>query len=175
MKKIVVGFITLIIILITILFQLNVLGQVPFAGVVPNIGIVLITAIAISAGSFVGGITGFFYGLLIDIICGRFIGLNILLYLSLGIASGYLINRVSRDNKMSLAIMVIVGTIAFEVVNCLCVFLMQNNSFSFSRLIYILFFEELYNLFLTVVFFRSFMLWGEVLNKSRNNYYSLVQ
>ena len=60
MKKIVVGFITLIIILITILFQLNVLGQVPFAGVVPNIGIVLITAIAISAGSFVGGITGFF-------------------------------------------------------------------------------------------------------------------
>ena len=76
---------------------------------------------------------------------------------------------------MSLAIMVIVGTIAFEVVNCLCVFLMQNNSFSFSRLIYILFFEELYNLFLTVVFFRSFMLWGEVLNKSRNNYYSLVQ
>lgn len=175
MKKIVVSVITLIIILITILFQLNILGLVPLAGVVPNIGIVLISAIAISAGSFIGGITGFLYGLFIDVTCGRFIGLNILLYLILGVASGHLNNKVSKDNKLSLAIMVIVGTLVFEIIYSLCIYLMSNNSFSFVKLVYVIFFEEIYNLFLTFVFFRLFMLWGEVLNKSRNNYYSLVQ
>ena len=71
MKKFYVGLITFLVMLLVIIIQINLINSLPLWGIVANIGICMISAFGISAGKFVGGIVGFFYGLFIDLLFSR--------------------------------------------------------------------------------------------------------
>lgn len=70
-KKILVGFIVFILILICIGVQMNFLNYIPLFGVSANIGIIFITGIGLLTGKLPGALTGAIYGLLIDILYGK--------------------------------------------------------------------------------------------------------
>ena len=67
--------------MILILFlQSNFLNEFSLYGIIPNAGIVLVCALGIVSGEFVGGLSGVVYGMFVDIAFGKTIGLFLLLY-----------------------------------------------------------------------------------------------
>ena len=117
-----------------------------------------------------GGVTGAFYGLLIDTFCGKTLGVYFALFLILGAISGLFKNKISTNNKLSLAFMIIFGTVMIETIY------VWFNKLSFGidvTLLYylkVVFLEIIYNMFLTYILFNPFIFWGEIINRSRNAY-----
>ena len=173
MKKPVVFLITMLITILFLLMQINFLNTLPAFGIISNIGIVLISAIGITAGSNSGGLLGAFYGIVIDAFFSKTLGIFFLLYILVGIISGYLKNNISKDNKMSLALMVVINTLMFELSLCFFTCYLYGTPFNFLFLLKVIIIEELYNIFLTYIFFRPLIYWGEIINRSRDSYYLL--
>ncbi len=127
----------------------------------------------IISGSTIGGVCGAFYGLLCDIFFGKTIGINITMYLLIGISAGYFKNIISKDNQLSLVLMVSISTFLFEMAMAFVSCFLYNYDFRTMYFLKIVFFEEIYNIFLTYVFFWPLAMWGEAINRSKDSYYLL--
>ncbi len=173
MRKFLVIFWTIIAFIVIVAVQKNVLEQIPLFGICPNIGTVLVCAIAIISGTQVGGVFGFFYGFIMDISYGRTLGINTLIFLLIGIVSGLLNNKMSKDSKISLEVFVLASTIVLEVVTAGFMTLFYDVDIPFLYFARMILIEILYNLFLSFVFYRTFTAWGEQLNKIKKSYYVL--
>lgn len=173
MKKFLIVIITFIIIYISILFQMNFLNSIPLVGVTANIGIILVSGLGLLSGKFVGGMTGGVYGLIIDICFGRCIGLYTVLYTLVGIISGYLNKSFSKGNKISMIMLILICTAFFEIVVYLFNILLNNFELDLKVIFSKLILESIYNVFLTVLFFKPIMFYGDILNKTKNSYYLL--
>ncbi len=51
--------------------------------------------------------------------------------------------------------------------------LLYGFDFEFLYFVKVVLLEIIYNIFIGYVFYKPFMLWGEVINRSRKGYYSL--
>ena len=163
----------MLIIIAAMMIQINLLNNFKILGVIPNIGIVLVCALGIVDGTHVGGVTGLVYGLIVDINFGKSVGVFMMLYLIIGVIAGYLKNKISKDNKLSLVFMVLITTIIFELINCGVSVMLYGTEFSFIYLMKVIFIEEAYNMFITFVLFRPLIYWGEYINRSMDSYYLL--
>ncbi len=56
MKKFLVGIITSIIIILSLIIQINLINTLPLFGIVANLGICVVSAFGVSAGKYVCGI-----------------------------------------------------------------------------------------------------------------------
>ena len=65
MKKLFVGVITALIIVLSLIIQINLINTLPLFGIVANLGICIICAFGVSAGKYIGGVTR----LLLWIVC----------------------------------------------------------------------------------------------------------
>lgn len=164
---------TFIIIFLTILLQMCFLNCIPLAGVIANAGIVLVTGLGLVTGSFIGGITGCVYGIIIDVSFGRNIGLYTALYTLVGFVSGYLNKSFSKGNKISMIMLMLICTSIFEVLTYLFNILFNGFDLNIKVLITKLVFESIYNTILTILFFKPIMFYGDLLNKTKNSYYLL--
>ncbi len=173
MKKVIVAFVTFLIILLLILIQHNFLNSFPLFGVYSNIGILFICVIGIIAGEYVGLAVGGVYGLLQDISFGRSLGESLIPFLIIGFIAGVFKKMISLDNQISLLLLIIFLTIVFEVVEALMFSILYGAQLEIMHLIKVIILEVIYNMFLGYVFYKPFMLWGEVINRSRKSYYSL--
>ncbi len=95
------------------------------------------------------------------------------LYSIIGIASGYVRNQISKDNRLSLIFMVVTSTIVFEFISICFNVMAFNIDFSFVYLLKVILIEVCYNMFITFMLFRPLMFWGEIINRSRDSYYLL--
>ena len=170
MKRLLVWLSTFLFIILIILFQINFLDKISLFTVIPSIGVVFVSAIGIVSGANVGGFVGGTYGLLVDTFCGKALGIYFFLYLVLGVISGLFKNKMSTNNKLSLAFMVVFGTAFVETSYVLLNKIAYRIDVSMFSFLKVLLLEEIYNLILTYILFRSFMLWGEIINRSKNIY-----
>ena len=83
-KKILVGFIVFLFLWLAIILQINFLNQIPLFGVTANIGIVIIVGIGLLADRIPGLLVGGTYGLMIDTLFGKSIGIYFAIYALLG-------------------------------------------------------------------------------------------
>ena len=173
MKKIVITLVVFLIIMISLLIQINLLNIIPLFGVVANIGIVLIVGLSLMSGKLVGGLVGGAYGLLVDVIFGKIIGINILLYALMGILTGHISNGFSKDNKTSMVMVVSIATVLFELSSVSLLAFLQNGEINIIRTLIIIALEVVYNITLTLIFNKGIVAIGEMINKSKNSYYLL--
>ena len=173
MKKVIVGFVTFLMILLLIIIQNNFLNEFPLFGVYSNVGILFICVIGIVAGEYVGLAVGGVYGLLQDISFGRSLGESLVSFLIIGICAGYLKKMISLDNQLSLILIIVVLTFLFEIIQMLTFGLLYGFDFEILYFVKVVLLEIIYNIFIGYVFYKPFMLWGEVINRSRKGYYSL--
>lgn len=115
MKKVWISIIVFLIMWLSILLQINWFNVVTLAGTVANLGIVIVVAIGLMCDKTIGGIIGFVYGLMLDIVCGKSIGIYLLSYMLLGLVSGKIGKGFSKDNKTTLIAMVGISTLVFEI------------------------------------------------------------
>ncbi len=95
------------------------------------------------------------------------------LYFAVGIASGFVKTKISKDNRLSLIFMVITSTIAFEIISNIFNMAIYGIEFEILYLLKVVIIEVLYNMFITYMLFRPLMYWGEMINRSRDGYYLL--
>ncbi len=173
MRKFVTALIIVFVIFILLFLQINLLNVIPLLGVVANIGIVFVTGIGLMSGKLVGGLTGACYGLIVDIIFGKFIGINTLLYTVTGIFTGQISNGFSKDNKTAMIVIVSISTILFEIVNVFLLQLLTEASFGMISTLTTILLETLYNMLITLMLHRFIVELGDIINKSKNSYYLL--
>lgn len=173
MRKFVTVLIVVFVIFISLFLQINLLNVVPLLGVVANIGIVLVTGIGLMSGKLVGGLTGACYGLFVDIIFGKFIGIDILLYTVTGIFTGQISNGFSKDNKTAMIVIVSISTILFEIANIFLLRILTGASFEIVSVLTTILLETLYNMLITLILHRFIVGLGDIINKSKNSYYLL--
>lgn len=173
MKKILLGFVTFLIICVSILFQINLLSAIPLAGVMANLGIVLIGGLGLVSGKLIGGLSGFTYGILVDIAIHRTLGIYALFYTLTGILAGFLNHNFSKENKLSMVMLTLIVTLIFESGIYFCNILLRQFEFELLSFLLILILEAAYNMLLTVLLFKPITFLGDLLNRCKNSYYLL--
>ena len=170
-------FYTVLIIILTILIslsiQINFLNMIPLFGVVANLGIIVIVGFGLMNGKIIGGLTGALYGLLTDITFCKIIGINLFLYTIVGLITGQISSKFSKDNKTSMVMIVVVTTAIFELIHCILLNIITGSSISFFRMIIIISIEVAYNFLITAILHKFIVGLGEIINKSKSSYYLL--
>lgn len=101
--------------LIIYFLQVNVFSYITIAGIKPNLLVIYILCIGLFANSYVGVGMGVFFGLLLDLLYGRVIGISAIMFCIIGYLGSYFDKNFSKDNKITIILMVIGSTIIFEL------------------------------------------------------------
>lgn len=171
MKK----FSTIILLILTyfIIFflQANLFQEFTIAGVMPNLFVIYILFIGLSANVTMGLSFGVIGGLMIDLIYGKTVGVTAFMLCVIGYLGAYFDQNFSKENKITIIIMVAISTIIFEV-GCYMI-----NSVILGFEVEILYFtkilciEVIYNLLLTILFYPVFQKIGHSIDRTfkKNN------
>ena len=172
-RKILVGFLIFLLIWICLFSQINFFNRIPLWGTSANIGIVLIVGIGLLSGKLPGSLVGGIYGLLLDILFGKSIGIYFCLYAITGFASGIFSKNVSKDNKWTFVYMTAAFTIVAELFTYLIFVMIYHYPFEIFSAIWMVAKETVYNMFLARILFKVLVGVGEMINRSKNSYYLL--
>lgn len=76
-------------------------------GIKPNLFIVYIVTLSCFCSKKEGAVTGFFFGLMLDFMIGKVIGLNAVLMLLMGLFIAYFCERVIRKNTVFIVMLIV--------------------------------------------------------------------
>lgn len=171
-KKLLVSLIVFILICVAIWFQVNFLNIFTFFDTAANLAIVFICGVGLLSGKTPGTLVGAFYGILLDLLFGKSLGVYLLLYGLLGFASGEMSRGFSKDNRMSILYMVAIFTVVTEIATIVLFALIYNYNLEFFVMKKILL-ETVYNVILARILFKPLTSLSEIVNKCKNSYYLL--
>ncbi len=140
-------------------------------GINPNIFIIFVLFIGLYTNQSLGIGFGVFIGLLLDFIYGRVIGTTAIMLCIIGYLGSYFDKNFSKENRITIILMVIGSTIIFEF----GLYFLNSVILEFDRQYWyffkILFVEVLYNTLLTIIFYPLIQKSGYTLERifKRNN------
>lgn len=82
---------------ILIILQVSVLNRIPYLNASPNLILIYTFSAGLLRGSVNGMLTGFFGGLIMDVILGQYIGYSSLIYIVIGFLTGLMYQRLTTD------------------------------------------------------------------------------
>jgi len=130
--------ITALVVFINFIIQSSLFMHIEFFGIRPNSALIIVVAISILRTDIDGAVTGFFAGLLQDIVFGRAIGLNALLYMCIGAVCGKPFKNFYRENYFLPIFLVAGATFFYEFAIFVASFLFRGRldmPFYFQRII----------------------------------------
>lgn len=172
-KKILVGLIVFLFLWIGLFLQINFLNRIPLFGVPANIGIVMVVGIGLLADKLPGALSGGVYGLMLDILYGKSIGVYLAIYALLGFSSGTLSKGFSKENKMSMVYMTALFTAVTELILYVIFMIIYGYEFEPVTAALMILKEVIYNMFLARLLFGALSGLSEIINKCKNSYYLL--
>lgn len=144
--KLIVGlFIISLIILFNLIFQSTLFQWIGIYGVVPNTALILVMSFSIYSGKNRGAIIGFSIGILQDVVFGRTIGLNALIFMIIGYLVGFMDQKIFKDSLLIPFTLTILTTILYETINLMLVFLLGYRIELLSIIKKMLLIEVIYN------------------------------
>ena len=153
MKKTTIIFLLIITFFMIFFLQANIFQTFTIAGVMPNLFIIFILFVGLSANVTVGISFGVICGLIIDLIYSKSIGITAVMLCVIGYLGAYFDKNFSKENKITIIIMVAVSTIIFEVgyyaLNSI-ILEFDAEILPFSKILSI---ELLYNILLTILLY----------------------
>ncbi|MBR2240199.1 MAG: rod shape-determining protein MreD [Clostridia bacterium] len=171
MKK-TISIIGIIVIFFILYFlQINFFSWFNIAGVKPNLFVVLILCIGLFIGRNVAVPLGFIFGIYLDVLTGKQIGISALMYAGIGFLGGYFDKNFSKDSKLTILLMVAGTTIAFETVVYLYTIARNAIPLELLGFIKILIIEVVFNVLLTIILYplirKSGYYFEEIFKKKR--------
>ena len=130
--------VTVLIILIMLVLQTTVFQALALADVVPNLLLVVTVCYAYLRGRTSGLITGFFCGLLMDMLYGTVVGLYAFIFMSIGFAVGFCQKIYFTDSLILPALLITGSDLVYGIYYYVVEFLMRgriNFGFCFLRVI----------------------------------------
>ena len=174
-SNIIVSIILVFVSLFIYFLQACVFSNITIAGVMPNLFVIFILVIGLFGNNTLSLIFSIICGIWIDSIYVEVIGITSAMLCLIGFMATWFDSLWSKDEKISIVIMVIIATFIFEFG---CYFL-RSIIFDFEMELWpffkILAIEELYNILLTIIFFGVIKKVGYSMERKlkRNNMYTV--
>ena len=171
MKKTTIIFLLIITFLIIFFLQANIFQNFTIAGVMPNLFVIFILFVGLSANAGVGIAFGVIGGLLLDLIYSKSIGITAVMLCVIGYLGAYFDRNFSKENKITIIIMIAVSTILYEVGYYAINSIILGFDAEILYFIKILAIEVLYNILLTIILYPIIQKMGYSIDRAfkRNN------
>ncbi|HJJ12038.1 MAG TPA: rod shape-determining protein MreD [Clostridiaceae bacterium] len=166
MKKTVSILLILLAFLIIYFLQANVFTWFNIAGVMPNLFIILVLVIGLFAGKYVGISVGVVAGLLLDIFIGKKIGVTAITLGIVGFVGSVLDKNFSKDSRITLVLMVMFLTVAYELLNYSINAIIYTYSLELAEFFIKLAIETIFNVLLTIILYPLIQKCGYILEEN---------
>ena len=153
MKKFIINIIIIITFVIIYILHSNLFTWFKIAGVMPNLFVIFVLFIGLYANKYMGVTYGIIFGLLLDLFLSKNIGISAIMLGIVGIIGVVFDKNFSKENRITLIVMVILSTIVFETGEYLVSFFINKFDLEFITFIQILLIECLYNSILTIILY----------------------
>lgn len=165
MKKVLIGILIYVVFLAFYFLQANFFSWFTIAGISPNIFIILILFIGLYTDNKFSIILSLLIGITLDLVVGKTLGVTAITFALIAIICGYFDKNFSKDNKLSIIILIISITVICEVITYLLNCLILETSIETTAFIKILSIEVFYNAILTFIFFNLILKVGTTLER----------
>ena len=123
------------------------------AGIMPNLYIILVLFIGLFAKRKMGLTFGIVFGIYLDVVLGKAVGISGLLLGGIGLLGEILSKNFSKDSKFTIMLMVLESTILYEVANYIFRIIKVGATVEIISFIKILLIEILFNEVLTIILY----------------------
>ena len=170
-----VAIILFIIFIILYFLQANVFSELTIAGIKPNLFVIFILVIGLFGNNFLAILFGIICGMWIDSLYSDIIGVSSAMLCLIGFIATWFDSLWSKDEKISIVIMVIIATFIYEFGSYFINSIILEFDMELLAFFKILAIEELYNVLLTIIFFGLIKKWGYAMERrlKRNNMYTV--
>lgn len=165
MKKFFLGILMFINFIVLYLLQSNFFDWFTIAGISPNIFVIFMLFLGLFTNNKFSLVIAGLCGITLDLLASRTLGVNIIVFCLITVAGGYFDKNFSKENKLSIIIMVIGLTIGSEIVGYLLNALLLEiplELISFSKILII---EVIYNAILTFIFYGLILKLGGIIER----------
>jgi len=152
-KRFIINILLVLAFVIIYFLHSNLFSWFKIAGVMPNIFVILILFIGLYANKYMGVIYGIVFGLLLDFFIGKKIGVTAIMLGIVGLIGVLFDKNFSKENRITLIIMVAIATIVFEIGETLIYYIVMREFIDILPFIEILLIECLYNAILTITLY----------------------
>lgn len=160
MKKFLIIISLIFVFLIIYLMQTNLFLWFNLANIKPNLFIVLVLVIGLFGGKDIGFILGTVFGLSIDFLIGKSVGIYGIGLGLIGVLGGYLDEKFSKDSRITMILIITLATLSFELVSYFLNFIINSASIEIGYFIQALLVEVVYNIILTIILYPAIIKFG---------------
>lgn len=153
MKKLVINIALIITFLVIYFLHSNLFTWFKIAGVMPNLFVIFILFIGLYSNKTLGPIYGVICGLFLDFFIGKKLGITAIMLGIVGIIGVAFDKNFSKDNKLTLIVMVIIATLVFEIGGYILSYFINKSGLQIITFIQILLVECIYNTLLTIILY----------------------
>ena len=153
MKRFIINILLVLAFVIIYFLHSNLFTWFTIVGVMPNIFVILVLFIGLYANKYIGVVYGIIFGLLLDFFIGKKIGVTAIMLGIVGFIGVLFDKNFSKDNRITLIIMVAIATIVFEIGEALIYYIVMRESIDILPFIEILLIECLYNAIITIILY----------------------
>ena len=155
--------------------QTNIFPLIPISGVVPNLFVIFILVIGLFGNNFLALLIGIISGIFIDLTYNEIVGITPAMLCLVGFIATWFDSLWSKDERISIIIMVILSTFIFEFGSYFIKSLIFDFKIEVGIFFRILIWEEIYNILLTIIFFGLIKKLGYMMERKlkRSNMYSV--
>ncbi len=155
MKKTSKIILLMVIYLVVFFLQANIFQSFTIAGVMPNLFVIYILFIGLFANVTTSVLFGVIGGLIVDLAYSKTIGITALMMCTIGYLGAYFDRNFSKENKITIILMVAISTIIFEIGYYGMNSIILGFETEILYFVKILAIEVLYNILLTILLYPS--------------------
>ncbi|SNS35230.1 rod shape-determining protein MreD [Anaerovirgula multivorans] len=163
MKTLIIG----IIIIVNFILQSTVLKYTSIYNIIPNTSLILVVCFAINSDKKKGALIGFIIGILQDIIFGKILGLNALIYMLMGYLITLANKNIFKENYIIPFLFTVLGTVSYYIFGTFFIYFLGFNMDFFNIFKNMLIMEVLYNAIISIFVYKYVY---KIYKPTRNRY-----
>lgn len=169
MKKILAIIVLIITFFIIYFLQANFFIWFNIGGIMPNLFVIFVLFIGLFVGKKVGFTLGVIFGIYLDIVLGNSTFISGALLGLIGLIAEYLEKSFSKDSRITIILIITVGTALFETAFYVFKIITTGASLEFLQFIKILAIEIIFNILITIILYPFIQKMGNILEKLFKN------
>ena len=153
LKKLITALGIIVTFFIIYFLQANFFTWFTIAGVMPNLFVIFILWIGLFIGKKTGLICGIIFGIYIDFLIGKSIGISGIMLGLIGLLAEYVDKNFSKDSRLTIMLMIAVSTIIYEIGIYVFQILRWNINIEIITFLEKLLIEVLFNVILSIILY----------------------
>lgn len=150
------GYMLVAMIIGNFILQSTIFQYFRISGILPNTALIIVVTFSVIYGRKKGLVAGFFCGVLQDIFFSKALGINILIYLSIGYIIGGVENKIFKDNYITPLLLIVFTTVYYHSIYFVFMHFLKHSISYIDVLKSIILPEVLYNCVVGIIFYRVF-------------------